>query len=579
MRKRPRILGLSVGTFAPGQLGKPSAVRLSYQAEIDGLRALAVLAVMLFHADLGVSGGFVGVDVFFVISGFLITRLIVEEVRAGCFSLADFWARRVRRVIPALALLLTATALPAFVLLSPDELKHFSLSAFASAALSANIFFWRSGGYFGLDEYPLLHLWTLGIEEQFYLLFPIASLLVLRYRSGLFVFLLTAAFLVSLVASELIVQWKSPASFYLLPTRGWELLLGALVANFVHGSDATETGRTGDAVAGSGLALILWSMLAFDEGTKFPGLWALLPTVGAALVIVGCQRGGLVQRLLAAAPLVGIGLISYSAYLWHQPMLAFARIAARRDLTAGEATIALLLSLVLGYLSWRFVEMPMRRRRLPPGKALALFVGVVGVTGAAALLVVAQAGFPDRFAPSALRYADVFPQYVERYAKRFSACSPQAAPALAACTLGRSGPQTIALVGDSHAGAFAPALDAILGRYHQRGIMIYPAGCPPMVEDASSRDPGECSETYESVVEYVKGEPDLETVVLSARWVYYLERSTYDNGEGGKEPRLGGAPLEPGERKHLERSVKRLVWQLLEAGKRVILVYPVPEAG
>ncbi|HPQ96790.1 MAG TPA: acyltransferase, partial [Thiolinea sp.] len=301
---------------------------MQYRKEIDGLRALAVVPVVLFHAGVpGFGGGFVGVDVFFVISGYLITTLLLEALVQGDFSLVSFYERRARRILPALFLMLLVCLPPAWWLLLPHELAGFGRSLVAVALFSSNILFWQESGYFAPDAelVPLLHTWSLALEEQFYLLFPL--LLLAGWRLGLrrLAWLLGGIGVFSLVLAELGWRLVPDANFYLLPGRAWELLAGAGCALYRH-SRPGEEGSSGPWLAGMGLVLLLGAVLWFDRGLPFPGLYALIPVGGTVLLILYASPDRGIGRVLACPLLVGIGLISYSAYLWHQPLLVFTRM-------------------------------------------------------------------------------------------------------------------------------------------------------------------------------------------------------------------------------------------------------------
>lgn len=339
---------------------------MRYRPEIDGLRALAVISVILFHADFQLfSGGFVGVDIFFVISGYLITTILVAELDAGRFSILNFYERRARRILPALYLVM-ALCLPfAWLWLMPSDVKELSKSAMAVLVFASNIFFWRQSDYFdtATELKPLLHTWSLGVEEQFYVLFPIFLMLAWRLGRKRIVVLLTIVALLSLALAEYAVSRKPVATFFLLPTRGWELAMGSLIAYYLKGKEQDHFPLAlYQILSFAGLGLIAYSLLAFTKETPFPGLSALIPTVGAGLIIIFALPGTLVGRLLVSRVLVGVGLVSYSAYLWHQPLLAFAR---HRSFTEpNDAVKALLIVLMFGlaYLTWRYVEQPFRQR-------------------------------------------------------------------------------------------------------------------------------------------------------------------------------------------------------------------------
>lgn len=335
---------------------------MQYRQEIDGLRALAVVPVMLFHAGFSLfAGGFVGVDVFFVISGYLITSILLEEHSRGSFSIWRFYERRVRRILPALYFVMLVCLPIAWLLMLPDDLENFGQSLVATTLFANNVLLWLTSNYFQLEaEFkPLLHTWSLAVEEQYYLVFP--PLLALCWRLGrrpLFV-LFTVLGLFSLALAEAGWRLAPEANFYLIPSRAWELMAGALVALHLQGrSDVAGNG----VLAAAGLALILLAIILFDSTTPFPGLWALLPVVGTVLYIRFAQPTTLAARLLSLRPVVFIGLISYSLYLWHQPVLAFMRITRLEEPGALEALLCLALTGVLAWLSWRYVEAPFRSR-------------------------------------------------------------------------------------------------------------------------------------------------------------------------------------------------------------------------
>ena len=339
---------------------------LKQRHEIDGLRALAVLPVILFHAGLpSLSGGFVGVDVFFVISGYLITTLLLKDLRAGRFSLIDFYERRARRILPALFLVLLCCLPFAWAWLVPADMRSFAQSLTAVTAFASNFLFWQTSSYFDAQAElkPLLHTWSLAVEEQYYLFFPLLLLALRRWRTAALVALLLGIALLSLAWAELQVRSHPEATFYLLHTRAWELLIGALTAIWLlhRGGVPPPSGGTQTAAL-IGLGLLGFANLSFDRSTPFPSLWGLIPTLGTALIIAFAHPQSVAGRLLSWRPLVGVGLISYSAYLWHQPLFAFAR---HRSLETPGMPLMLglaLLSLLLAVASWRWVEQPWRDR-------------------------------------------------------------------------------------------------------------------------------------------------------------------------------------------------------------------------
>ncbi|WP_062485723.1 acyltransferase family protein [Candidatus Nitrospira inopinata] len=338
-----------------------------YRPEIDGLRALAVLPVILFHAGFETfRGGFVGVDIFFVISGYLITAIILKELQSGEFSLIKFYERRARRILPALFLVIFTCMPIAWFLLLPPSMKSFSESLVAVSIFASNILFWRTSGYFdpASELKPLLHTWSLSVEEQFYILFPLFLLFLSKMKRRFIAALFAVVLIISMGLAEKNVQIAQSAAFYLLPTRAWELLVGACLSCLVQdtGTARVRVGWLNEIVGSGGVLLILISIFAFDRQTPFPH-YALLPTLGTSMVLLCATRDNNVGKLLGNSLWVGIGLISYSAYLWHQPLLAFVKYGAAGELPDTPLLVfAVVLSFALAYFSWKYVEVPCRVR-------------------------------------------------------------------------------------------------------------------------------------------------------------------------------------------------------------------------
>lgn len=363
-----------------------------YRREIDGLRAVAVVPVILFHAGLTVfSGGYVGVDVFFVISGYLITSILINELEQGNFSIARFYERRARRILPALFFVMACCIPFAWMWMLPSELKDFSQSLVAVVFFASNILFWREEGYFApaAELKPLLHTWSLAVEEQYYLLFPVFLLLAWRFGRNRVFWSICVIAAVSLAASEWGWRNKPSANFYLAPTRAWELLIGSMCAFWLSGREQ----RTNDWLSLTGLAMIVFAIFYYDDQTPFPSVYALVPVLGTALIIVFGGTGTWTARLLSTRAFVGIGLISYSAYLWHQPLFAFARIRSIFEPSLYVMSGLAALSLVLAYFSWRYVEKPFRNG---PASILQTRRAVFATTASIAAMFVAGGLAGDR---------------------------------------------------------------------------------------------------------------------------------------------------------------------------------------
>jgi len=340
---------------------------LRYRPEIDGLRAIAILPVVLYHAGVpAFHGGFVGVDVFFVISGFLITSIILTELDQGSFSLTKFYVRRIRRIFPALFFMLAACYPLAFLMLGPGEMKEFAGSVVSSALFYSNIYFWQQSGYFATaaELKPLLHTWSLAVEEQFYVVFPALAWLTAGLATRNRIWLFAAIAVASLGIAQYMVAGQSAAAFFMLHTRFWELLLGAIAALGLRTLPAQSIAGHGAApyLSAVGLIGIGVAVTSFDANTPFPGVSALLPCLGATLVLVFASPRHWVGALLASRPMVFIGLISYSLYLWHYPLLAFVRHMTEKEDAAllGAACVA---AVAMAAFSWRYVERPIREAR------------------------------------------------------------------------------------------------------------------------------------------------------------------------------------------------------------------------
>ncbi len=339
---------------------------IKYRSEIDGLRALAVLPVILFHAGFNAfSGGFVGVDVFFVISGYLITTILINELEAGNFSIVHFYERRARRILPALFLVMFACLPFAWFWLLPQDMKSFSQSLVAVSVFASNILFWRTSGYFdtATELKPLIHTWSLAVEEQYYVLFPLFMLIAWKLGKRWTVGILAVLAAISLGFAQWGAYAKPAFTFYMLPTRAWELLIGAFVA-FYYSEHNIKKHKYWASELGSllGFVLIGYATFSYNEKTPFPSIYALVPTIGAALIIVFATNKTLIGKLLSTKPFLWIGLISYSAYLWHQPLFAFARQRSLEEPSQALLAVLAISTLPLAYLTWRFVERPFRNK-------------------------------------------------------------------------------------------------------------------------------------------------------------------------------------------------------------------------
>ncbi|KRR18137.1 acyltransferase family protein [Bradyrhizobium retamae] len=549
-------------------LAQSQAIRTTdYRPDIDGLRAVAVLSVMAFHYSAALPGGFTGVDVFFVISGFLITQQLVAEIGTGSFSILRFYDRRIRRILPALVVVLVATIWIGRFILLPGDYKALGASAaYATIGLS-NLFFLHNTGYFdaAAELQPLLHTWSLAVEEQFYLVWPLLLLLLMKSRSRTAVAIVVgAAVLVGLVTSVVWLGVESKGAFYLAVPRAWELAVGALLV-FLR----PLSKRLGALAVISGLVLIAVGFAVVHKG-HFPGAAALYPCVGAALVIWPRQAETAPGRWLGMRPFRAIGRISYSLYLWHWPVwVLYRHYINNTEPSTVEAICLALVSIALATLSFYFVEKPIRERRPQPTQTvragafacLALFCSGVYIDSAE--------GLPKRLTPTAypLRSLEVMwdwkcPQYEQLPQLNGSYCSFGHAWATA---------KTKALLwGDSHAGHFAPMVQ--LAAREDMGLLLY-TNCPAALGGHVHRPfPGSpnyheyCTDQRQRAIQLLQDDPSINLVVLAASWAH-LTKLVSQDGQLGK---MNGVEL-------LASGIEDLIAKASISGRRFVLIGTVPQ--
>lgn len=541
----------------------------NYRPTIDGLRTIAVFSVVFFHAGWSLfSGGYLGVDIFFVISGYLITRILLDEIAGDRFSVIRFYERRARRILPALVLVVLASLVPAWLWMMPDQLENFSRSIIATAFFGSNFFFWLDSNYFSETMHlkPLFHTWSLAVEEQFYVAFPLMLWWFARKRIGVI-----GPIAALTVGSLLLAQWASTrhpvVDFYLFPTRGWELGVGALLAacerEFGERVTTPVLTRTMPML---GLALIVGSLLLFTRATPHPGLLTLFPIVGTAMLIWCSGGDDLISRVLASRIMVGFGLISYSLYLWHQVVFAFARLYAINALVWTDYAWLIALSVVLAILSWFFIEQPFRKKGVMPPIAIwsSAVVAVCLMVSVGWVGHVWQ-GFPSRRPPIEVASGFKTTSGQECYPRN--------------CVIGDPVPPSIALVGDSHAGALANSLDRALKGTGKSALVIangdiFVSSFPGFYEKSTMLN------KRLGVAKKKIFAPEITTVILAGRFTLRMEHTPFDNQEGGVEL------LDPSYVGRSEQQTDEVasviaggVKELLDHGKHVVIVYPIPEAG
>ncbi|MFC3442623.1 acyltransferase family protein [Sphingobium rhizovicinum] len=521
---------------------------IRYRRDIDGLRALAILPVLLFHAHVpGFSGGYVGVDIFFVISGYLITGIIAREVDEGRFSLARFYERRFRRIMPALALMILIVLAAAMWLYLPGDLEGVPRSALAATLFASNLWFFTDTGYFsgGADVKPLLHTWSLAVEEQYYIGFPILLMLMARFaphwRKGAVAGIAAG----SLALAILLQRDTSGFTFYLLPTRAWELFTGALLA--LGAVPAIRPRWAREMLAWAGALAIALAVACYDRTTIFPGITALAPVLGAA-ALIHAAPGTSMGRVLALPPLVGVGLISYSLYLWHWPLIVFTEYATDAPLAGATRIMVVAAALIAAILSWRFVERPFRDARRVPAGMVFRFTGVaMALLCIASLSLIAMGGWPSRFAPPVL--AQMAGQ--RDFAPTRKQCHDTYMRGAAPCVLGAAMRPDAMLWGDSHGVELAYALSLQAKAQGQALVERTTSSCPPVL-GYDTKD-ARCAAANRAALAAIRADPGLRRIYLAAFWA---------NGEFDDPAFIA--------------KLDRTIAALRALGRDVVLIGPVP---
>ena len=532
----------------------------TYRTEIDGLRAIAVLSVILFHAGFKLfSGGFVGVDVFFVISGYLITSIILREKQAGTFSILHFYERRARRILPGLFFIMLFCLPLAWFVLLPDQLVDFSKSLEAVPLFISNLFFWKNTGYFSAntEEVPLIHTWSLGIEEQFYLFFPLFLIFFWRIGHKKLMILIATLILISLFISEYFVQQRPSAAFFFIFPRAWELLIGSILAYSafkkieLHEYLSLGCNRL---ISMSGFLMIILSICMFSKNTPFPGLYALIPVVGTALIIGFSLPKTFVYQFLSNQYMVKIGLISYSAYLWHQPLFSFVRIYSLESAPQYVFILFIGLTLLLAFFTWKYIEQPFRNRKNFSRPQIFL----LSITGTLFFIIIGvighyKKGFPERlssYQQPLFTYSNESNIFNEKLGCFLD--PDQNETHFGSCTFESTGHKNILLWGDSQAAHLVSGLQT-LHQYHHL-TQLTASACLPIVDMNFPKRP-HCRSINTYVLERIKTNPP-DQVILAGRW------EPRDNNVGSR---------------HQWHQLKKTIDQLHAIGiKDIVVIGPAP---
>lgn len=551
---------------------------MKYRKDIDGLRAVAVLPIVLFHVGYKwIPGGFVGVDIFFVISGYLISSIILSEISTGRFSFRRFYGRRVRRIVPALIFTLLATLVAGYFFLLPNEYEDLTRSAIAALAFVPNIHFWlTSSTYFGLDVVvtPLLHTWSLGVEEQFYILFPFSLYLLLtRTTRKTAFFVLLTILCASLTLNMVAVSIDPKYAFYMLPTRAWEFLAGVVLSLGILPSVTRRYLANLYATIGTGL--LVFSFLKINAHSLFPGRNAIPPVLGTALVIYsGESAATVVSGFLSLRIMVGIGVISYSLYLWHWPVTVYTNLYS--DARYNRVFI-ILVSLTLAWISHRYVETRYRSRRsmaitAKPLRELRIPFALVSLV---ALCIFLTKGFPDRIPKTDWKFVKN-----DANISQIGDCKPfSGSPASGAqiCRLGRPDTQpSFVLWGDSHARAISTALNIAASKLGTSGLLLWDHGCQPLV-GVFRKDKHRCQIFNNAASVYIHDHPSLKQVFLAGYWRVPFNGHGYDNDHFLIMDKNTSYRSSNENRHVFRRGIQRTIDGL--KGRKITIIQDIPEIG
>ena len=560
---------------------------MKYRAEIDGLRALAVVPVILFHAGFELfSGGYVGVDVFFVISGYLITTILMEDLENNQFSILKFYERRARRILPAL-LFVTLISTPfAILILSPNDLRDFFQSIAAVSTFTSNILFWIESGYFdqAAELKPLLHTWSLAVEEQYYLVFPVFLFATWRFGKNLVFWLIILFAALSLGFSDWASQNFVAANFFLPFSRVWELFAGSVAAFIVNKRGL----RSNNILSLIGFFAIIFAIFFYDRTTPIPSIYALIPVTGVVLLLLYGDKGTLAAKILSVKVLVGIGLISYSAYLWHQPVFAFWRLSRLSEPRTNEYILLIAVVLILAYGSWRFVERPFRNKQIVPIKTLMLFIVPLSLLLFCSGLLYHLQILPQKTLNTSLTYE--LPERgmefagVEINGENCSDRDPDDT-----CTIGNvNSEQKLVIIGDSHARVMTEAAQLFSEPYDYAFIDMTTTACPylPGLNMYSYSNPLDyCDAKLQEKRTNALKQLDPAVVIVHARFSLYLHGNGVNNTIGGVEPaksyHIGITGTENYDERFIlyEESFKKGIRNLIDNQHKVIIVGGVPAHG
>jgi peptidoglycan/LPS O-acetylase OafA/YrhL len=565
-------------------------LKTKYRPEIDGLRAIAITAVIFYHAQITIfdykliKGGFIGVDIFFVISGYLITSIILKElISTGTFSFKNFYKRRIRRIFPTLLFVMFIFMPIAWICLLPSSFIDFSKSILYSLGFNSNYYFYYSGQQYGNENgllKPFLHTWSLSIEEQYYLLFPIILFIIFKYLRKYLLIILILFFIISLLLSDWLSKNSSSLNFYFLPTRAWELLAGSILAYFeIRLGRRSKNKIYNSVMPTTGIILIGYSIIFFNQETYHPSFYTLPPIVGVCLIIWSSDKNTIVTKILSSKLFVGIGLISYSLYLWHYPILSFARITEFVETNNEKKIILGLIIISFSIISYFLIEKTARYKKIKFKLIFFLLVGLSLFLIILNYVIIYKKGFEDRF-PEIVKKIYIHNSAILKNSKN-EICFDNKEE----CVFNKTSNKKVYLIGDSHFEFISFYLKNKLLIQNYQFITSTIVGCIyfpgfSLVNEKSNKETN-CNENYFYKLEKKLKENNNSIIIFGGRFPLYLEKSSFDNNEGGKDQNLWMQEnkfIKKAHFKTINDSFKNSVEDLSKKNK-IVLVYPLPEVG
>ena len=563
-------------------------MKIRYRPEIDGLRAIAVISVILYHAQITIfdfetfKGGFIGVDIFFVISGYLITSIILKELIAtGSFSFKHFYERRIRRIIPVLLFVMLASLPFGWMLLLTDNFIDFSKSILYSIGFSSNLYFWYTGQEYAAESgllKPFLHTWSLSVEEQYYILFPIFLLIIFRYFRKYLIHFLIFGFILSLLLADYGSKNHPSINFYSLPTRGWELLVGSILAYFeTMRNQSSDNKKMIMIMPGLGMILILHSIIFFHDQMFHPSFYTLSPILGVSFIIWFARKEELITKILSTKFFVKIGLISYSLYIWHYPVFAFDRISEfSKDNIFRELSLGMII-FILSFFTYYFIEQPFRNK-------INRFKSILKILGSSIFLliilnflIITNNGYKERL-PQILQNNTNEKLFRLLKKNKSGICQPNTSD----CKFNTSSKNKVYIIGDSHMEVLAFDLN---GRLVKRGYQfinpkyycVYLPGFNRL-HFKTKKKLEDCDSQYHEKLKQNLLQDTSSIIIIGGRFPHYLTGSYFDNQEGGIETGQDNPYVSDSKYKSIKDSIRNEVSELSKLHK-IILIYPVPEVG